>query len=262
MVWRWLRLWQKRPRKATGGFRPVSLPPATCAYAIGDVHGRLDLLRDLEARIVADAATRPRTTARHLILLGDYGDRGPDTRGVVDHLLAPPPEGFERTLLLGNHDWWVRRFLDEDGPVLPWIVSGAEALMRSYGLRVDVRPNDAEAVATLRRQLGRRMPPAHRRFFRQLQLWRRLGDYLFVHAGIRPGLPLQVQEPQDLMFIREPFLSDESDHGFVVVHGHTVVDEPIVRGNRIGIDTGAYATGRLTAVAIERDEIRFLSTAE
>ncbi len=262
MISRWLRLWQKAAPGATPGFVPAALPADTRVYAVGDVHGRLDLLRRLEAQIHADAAARPGPRHLVIVMLGDYVDRGPETRGVIDHLLRPPQAGFERLHLIGNHDWWLRQFVDADGPLLPWLLSGADAALRSYGVAPEVQPNDPESVALLRRRLGRRMPPSHRRFLQQLRPSLRIGDYLFAHAGIRPGLPLDRQELHDLMFIREPFLSEPSDLGVVVVHGHTVVPSPVLRHNRIGIDTGAYRTGRLTAVAIDADGIRFLSTAE
>lgn len=228
---------------------------------MGDVHGRLDLLLNLEAQIAADMATFPGPAHCHVVMLGDYVDRGAESRGVIEHLTTQTAHHFERTLLIGNHDWWLRRFLDDDGPALPWLASGGEAVLRSYGVLGQFPANDPVAVETLRRQLTRRVPVAHRRFLHRLLLHHRIGDYLFVHAGIRPGLALEQQDPHDLMFIREPFLSDRRDHGFVVVHGHTVVETPEVRTNRIGIDTGAYWTGVLTALVIDGDGIRFLSTA-
>ncbi|MFW5833500.1 MAG: metallophosphoesterase [Pseudomonadota bacterium] len=260
-MFRLSRLWQRRLRGATHGFVPRRLGEGLRVYAVGDVHGRLDLLLRLEASIVDDAHRRPPGEACRIVMLGDYVDRGPDTRRVLDHLLGPPPDGFDRHLLCGNHDWWLRRFVDDAGPAMPWLISGADAVMRSYGVHVDVRPDNEASLDALRRQLHRRMPAAHRRLLRGLVFSLQLGDYLFVHAGIRPGLALAQQDPHDLMFIREPFLSDRRDHGVVVVHGHTVTPEPVVAANRIGIDTGAYRTGILTAVVIDDTGIRFLATA-
>lgn len=254
------RLWQNTSATATLGTTRGSIPADTRVYAIGDVHGRLDLLQQLERRIVADAAAHPGPQDQRLILVGDYVDRGPDSRGVLEHLCRPPPRAFTRTLLRGNHDWWMQRFVEGDGPPLPWLVSGGDAALRSYGVDPSGPLATAEQVDDLRRRLARRMPVAHRRVLGTLLPSVEVGTYLFVHAGIRPGLPLAQQSAYDLMFMREPFLSDTSDHGMIVVHGHTVTSEPVVRSNRIGIDTGAFWSNRLTALVVEHAGIRFLST--
>jgi serine/threonine protein phosphatase 1 len=256
------RLWQSRMAETTPAFRAGFLPPATRIYAIGDVHGCLHLLADLERRIVEDARAHPGPTDQRLILLGDYVDRGPDSRGVLDHLLVPAPRGFQRTLLMGNHDWWLVSFVEDGSDPMAWLVSGGEATLRSYGVALSGDPTEDDRFASIRRQLLRRMPAAHRRLLRGMERYVQVGDYLFVHAGIRPGLPLGDQALHDLMFIREPFLSDPDHRGTIVVHGHTVVAEPEVRHNRIGIDTGAYRSGRLTALVVEPAGIRFLSTGD
>ena len=219
---------------------PARVPAGERIYAVGDIHGGS-------------------VTVVHL---GDYIDRGPDTRGVVDTLLAPRSGPVQRVFLMGNHDRWLRQWL-ETGLLQPaWLQSGADATLESYGITDFPPPGDEAAWTALRQRLLRRMPPGHRRFFNQLQLMHRHGDYLFAHAGIRPGVPLRQQQPVDLMFIREPFLSEAGDLGVVVVHGHTVTEEPVVRGNRIGVDTGAWRTGRLTALVLEDDRFDFIATGE
>ncbi len=256
----WLaRFGKVSPRPRADG-HPPSLPSGERVYAVGDVHGRLDLLEETDALIARDLETSPPDGVVHRIYLGDYVDRGPDTRGVVERLCRARRGADAPICLMGNHDWWFRDFI-EGGAVSPaWLSSGGDATLASYGV-ADLPPfDDEEAWTRLRGRLRRWIPAQHRRFFNRLEHMARRGDYVFAHAGIRPGLPLDQQETRDLLFIREPFLSDTSDLGVVVVHGHTVVEEPVVRGHRIGIDTGAYWTGRLTTLVLEGDTQRFLTT--
>ena len=256
----WLaRFGHARPRPRAAGRSP-RLPDGERVYAVGDVHGRADLLHEMEARIERDLERAPPPGVVRRIYLGDYVDRGPDTRGVVERLCRARRDGSRRTCLMGNHDWWFREFLEGAEVAPAWLSSGGDATLASYGVSEFPPLSDEDAWAKLRSRLRRRVPPEHRRFFNTLERMTRHGDYLFVHAGIRPGLPLDRQDARDLLFIREPFLSDDSDLGVVVVHGHTVVDEPQVRSNRIGIDTGAYWTGRLTTLVLEADTQRFLDT--
>lgn len=240
-----LERWRKsKPRKWAGasGYR---------AYAIGDVHGRLDLLDGLLAQIADDHRGRGDDAKPLLVLLGDLIDRGPDSRGVLDRLLSQPLPGFQTVSLCGNHEEALLRLLDEEEPGLleRWLHFGGDACVQSYGedpLRLSVLA-EHDAVVRLRRLI----PQAHQDYLRSLADTFRFGDYLFVHAGIRPGVALERQQPADLRWIREPFLSDPRDHGMLVVHGHTITDEPEVRGNRIGIDTGAYRQGLLTALMVD-----------
>lgn len=231
-------------------------------YAIGDVHGRLDLLRALEAQIAADAASAPATTDRFLVYVGDYVDRGFESRQVIEHLVLEPLEGFNRVCLLGNHDAWLLGFLTGE-PVGPaWLQHGGDATLLSYGVQVDLRADEATRLETARARLAERLPAEHREFLEGLELGFTMGDYFFCHAGIRPGVPLDEQSEQDLIWIREPFLSWTGSAGKVVVHGHTVEEQPVVLANRIGIDTGACWTGRLTCLVLEEGERRFLSTLD
>lgn len=249
-----------RPARPEIGGRPASVPTGTRLYAIGDVHGRIDLLEELEEMIRADLATAPVGTRPFLVLLGDYVDRGFESRRVLDHLAHRPMEGLARVLLLGNHDLWLREFLAGAPVGEAWLQYGGDATLASYGVGLDRTLPEAERLAAARAALDDRFPAAHRRLLEALDLAFGFGDYFFCHAGVRPGVPLEAQTEADLVWIREPFLSFTGDHGKIVVHGHTVEDEPVVRRNRIGIDTGACWTGRLTCLVLEGTEHRFLAT--
>jgi serine/threonine protein phosphatase 1 len=227
---------------------PASLPPGRRVYAIGDIHGCLDRLVALHQRIAADLAARP--VERPLVLhVGDYVDRGPDSAGVVRHLLEGFP-GAEMVNLMGNHEHMMLDGLDLADPDAfdHWMQNGGRASLRSWNV-----PNDAA-----RHRLRDLIPAEHLRFLRRLAPHHREGGYLFVHAGIRPGVPIEDQSPLDLMWIREPFLSWPGDHGAVVVHGHTPMEGPVVKSNRIGIDTGAVLGGSLTCAILELDRVEFL----
>lgn len=246
-----LSLFKKRPTALTR-----SLPVGTRAYAIGDVHGCLDLLQDLLARIEADHRARGPGRA-FVIFLGDLVDRGPDSRGVLEHLRTYGPPGIRPIFLMGNHEEFFLRILEGDaGLVNQWLGFGGYELALSYGLGAGWLLNaSSEAVA---QELIRVVPRSHRDFVRSFADSFRVGDYLFVHAGIRPGVPIEEQQPSDTRWIRKGFLDSRSEHGVLVVHGHTVSDEPDEQFNRIGIDTGAYKGGPLTAIALEREERRFM----
>jgi len=230
------------------------------AYAIGDVHGRLDLLADLLPRIEADNALRgPAKT--YLVFLGDLVDRGPDSRGVIE-LLASSPPGFARNIFLkGNHEEFFTRVLDgDDGVVQHWLTYGGTECAESYGLSSGWMLN-ADA-AQIRDRLIAEVPSTHKEFLDELADSFRFGDYLFVHAGIRPGVELADQASRDLRWIREGFLDDRTDHGVIVVHGHTIVERPEEHSNRIAVDTGAYRSGTLTAIGLEGTERWFLEARE
>ena len=229
------------------------------AYAVGDIHGRLDLLDELLATIRADDADRPERKT-FIIFLGDLIDRGPESRGVVERLLGQPMKPMQHVFLMGNHEEALVRVLDgEKGVIWNWLKYGGEECAASYGLDpVQLSHMGEEQAIDL---VHRHVPVEHRRFLTSFADTFSFGDYLFVHAGIRPGRRIEEQKRQDLRWIREPFLSDNSDHGHVVVHGHTIVDAVEEFGSRIGIDTGAYRSGILTAIAIEDDRRWYLSTA-
>jgi len=237
---------------------PASLTPGHRVYAIGDVHGRFDLLLDLIARIEADNAARVPTEV-HVVMLGDLIDRGPQSREIIDYFLQGAPGFACWHFIMGNHEEMLLKLIDQpDSALLPQFLRfGGRETFESYGApqRVLDTP-DLYAPDTLLFHV----PEDHRDFMRRMDDGILVGDYFFTHAGIRPGVALDQQEQQDLRWIRKGFLDSDADHGMIVVHGHTVLDEVEVRPNRIGIDTGAYATGKLTALGLEGTERWFIQT--
>lgn len=231
-------------------------------YCVGDIHGRADLLQALHRGIAADARQNPGAgDLRNVVVyVGDYVDRGMHSREVIDHLLSDPLPGFEKIYLKGNHDDALLQFLgDADfGPT--WFSFGGDATVLSYGVRMSPAKLGRERFEDMRQQFEANLPAAHLAFLRSLQLVWECGDYLFVHAGFRPGVGLQQQKPEDMMWIRDEFLDSRHDFGRVVVHGHSVTEAPEMRSNRIGIDTGAYASDRLTCLILEGDRRYFIST--
>jgi len=238
------------PAPSTGG---------RLVYAVGDVHGRLDALAPLVQAIRTDAALTAPGVRPLLVFLGDYVDRGPDSRGVIDFILGVQArDDIDVVVLKGNHEDALLRFLADPGYAPSWIANWGEATLFSYGVQPPDRSLDGTACGLTHARFAEALPDAHRGFLADLALSVTVGDYLFVHAGVRPGVPLAEQDPNDLMWIRYEFLESEDDFGKVVVHGHTPTREPELRANRIGIDTGVYFTGVLTAVRLEGTERRFL----
>jgi serine/threonine protein phosphatase 1 len=245
-------IWRKKPSPA--------VPQGQRIYAIGDIHGELGLLDRLLALILADNAERAPVERRTLIFLGDYIDRGPDSRGVIDRMLTGMPDGFEALHLMGNHEDILLRCLEDPGVVPMWTANGGIQTLISYGVLPKDHYGAPLRAPFLGQALARALPEAHHRFYTTLPLAAAFGDYFFVHAGVRPGCPLDQQSDQDCLYIREPFLSHRGSHGKVVVHGHTPVAEPEMRANRIGIDLGAFFSGHLCALRLEGEERGFLTT--
>ncbi len=248
-----------RRMSATVSSKPVfSGPAGTRLYAVGDVHGRLDLVDDLLGRIEDDITDRPVETAA-VVFLGDLIDRGPESAGVVDRLQTLQHFPAKMLFILGNHEEFLLRVLNgEPGVAHDWLGFGGDACVESYGVATAaLQAMDEQRIADVLRDA---IPTAHVNFLKTFGDTFRFGDYLLVHAGIRPGVPIDEQQPRDLRWIRQPFLSDAHDHGCMVIHGHTISDGVDRRANRIGIDTGAYRTGVLTAAVIEEEDLRFLAT--
>jgi serine/threonine protein phosphatase 1 len=224
-------------------------PKGRRAYVVGDVHGRLDLLDLLLDKIDSDIHERgPRETL--LVFVGDLIDRGPNSAQVVERLRTYRRAGVRPVFLLGNHEEVLLRLLDGDASLIPgWLRFGGAQCLESYGADpAQLRSmSDSDAITAIRQAISKE----HVAFLKGFADTCRFGDYLFVHAGIRPGVSLDDQRQSDLRWIRDPFLLDDTDHGFVVVHGHTIRSRVEERSNRIGIDTGAYSSGILTALAIE-----------
>ncbi|HET7718096.1 MAG TPA: metallophosphoesterase family protein [Bauldia sp.] len=232
-------------------------PPRMRIYAIGDVHGLDTLLAEAHAEIEADLAARP--VADHRIIhVGDYVDRGPNSAAVIERLSRLQETDPRILCLMGNHDELMLAFLADPGAAGPdWMMNGAGATFRSYGIDTS-GVSSAGDHRRLCKALAAALPASHRLFLDHLRLSIRFGDFLFCHAGIRPGVPLDLQSDHDLLWIRDEFLFSNRDHGVVVVHGHTPAQAPEVRPNRINVDTGAVYGGPLTVLALEGTSHRFL----
>lgn len=228
------------------------------AYVVGDLHGRVDLLDQLIDKIHEDIERRPARKVL-LIFVGDLIDRGPDSAQVVERLRTYQRPKVQTVFLLGNHEEVLLRILAGEADLITkWRAFGGTECLKSYGVDAAALSGleDEDALAVVRKAI----PKKHVEFLESFDDSCRFGDYVIVHAGIRPGVEFDQQRQSDLRWIREPFLFDETDHGFVVIHGHTIRPEVEVRPNRIGIDTGAYRSGVLTALAIEGSDTWLIDT--
>jgi serine/threonine protein phosphatase 1 len=216
-------------------------------YAVGDVHGCYRELYTLERKIIEDAAALP--GRKLMIMLGDYIDRGPDSANVLEHLAAPPPAGFERICLAGNHETALLDYLEGRLARDLWLASGGEPTLRSYGIDIS-RIGSLYGSAQIDDVVRAGIPAEHVEFLRGLPIMVHAPGIVFVHAGIRPGVPLEEQDENDLLFIRSEFFERANQLDTFVVHGHTPVPIPQKAGRRLNIDTGAYRSGRLTAIRI------------
>ena len=244
---------QDRDQAPRGAF----VPQDTRVYAVGDVHGCAERLVALH-RAIADDAAAAGAGRKVVVYLGDYVDRGPESKAVIELLLRDPLPGFQAVHLLGNHEDFLRRFLADGSVALTWFMNGGDATLRSYGVDPYEDANSLDWLRDLSAAFQEHLPSDHVGFFDGLAMSHVEGDYLFVHAGLRPGLALDLQDPEDLIWIREPFLSSKADHGKIVVHGHTPVNAPELRANRINVDTGACFGGPLTALVLHEDQQAFL----
>lgn len=253
------RIWRKTKRLTVVN---AKVPSGDRVYAIGDIHGRVDLLERLHDKIAEDAKTAARGTRKTIIYLGDYVDRGFNSRELIDFLLDKPLPGFAPVYLKGNHDEYFANFMESAADGAPWLKYGGDATVYSYGVRIaeDVPPE--QRLDHIRDRLRETVPKRHMEFLAQLKLAWTVGDYLFVHAGVHPERPWDQQVSEDLLWIRDEFLEFDRDFGKIVVHGHSVTEAPDVRDNRIGIDTGACYSNVLTCLVLEADSKRFLSTAD
>lgn len=222
-------------------------------YAIGDIHGQSNLLDEILAKVIEHARTAAPVAEQRLVFLGDYIDRGPDSHGVVERLLVGLPAGFDADFLMGNHERMLLDALDDENRAVGWIMNGGRTTMLSYAKMLGLW-HDPHSL------LEGAMPERHVAFFRRLKTNVTHGDYLFVHAGIKPGVPIAEQTERDMLWIRDQFLTHPGPHEKVVVHGHTPMEAPDIGRWRIGIDTGAVFTGRLTALVLEGESRLLLST--
>jgi serine/threonine protein phosphatase 1 len=225
-------------------------------YAVGDIHGCYDLLKQLIANILGDWAARDPARRPLVIFCGDYVDRGPDSGPVVEAMIwLQQRTDIQACFLKGNHEAAMMRFIDNPTDSVGWLRFGGVETLRSYGV-VAPAPEDAHACLRARDLLLQRMPSSHLRFLERLELMLVAGDYAFVHAGVQPGVDLRGQREEDLLWIRHEFLTDEGPFEKIIVHGHSWTDDkPQLLPHRIGLDTGAYATGVLTAVRLDGEDI-------
>lgn len=228
-------------------------------YAIGDIHGRDDLLAQLLDLIAADAKGCA-AKRKILIFLGDYVDRGLQSREVLDRLTGDLIPGFERVFLKGNHEQALLQFLGDAAFGRTWKYYGGLETLHSYGIKELTLSDDPKDFERARERFDEVLPKSHRRFLEMLPLSVEFGDYFFTHAGVRPGIALHRQIEEDLLWIRDDFLESGSSFGKMIVHGHTPKEEVVFRSNRIGVDTGAYMTGVLTALVLEGSARRLVQT--
>ena len=252
------RLFKRKPQIRAP--RVPTVPEGVVAWAVGDIHGRLDLLEPLVRHMIADtAATQAERTV--VIFLGDYIDRGPDSRGVIRHLAdLPKNRGIEWRFLKGNHEEAMLDFLVDPSTGPTWCEYGGDATLASYGLRLPQMRHKPEGWANLSADLDHKISPPERAFLEALELSIAIGDYFFAHAGARPGVPLSGQSDRDLMWIRNSFLESDVEFEKVVVHGHTPAQEVHADHRRVGVDTKAYSSGVLTALRLETTEQKITQT--
>lgn len=242
-------------RQAESGI--IGLPNNHRLYCVGDIHGRLDLLQEVHQKIECDALNFD--GAKILVYLGDYIDRGMHSKQVIDCLLENIFFDFKKVFLLGNHEQVMLQFLlSKDASIAhDWFKFGGLSTLVSYGVNVRGIPTSKD-LERLRVEFREKLPATHLDFFEHLVLNYEIGGYFFVHAGVRPKVKLQRQRPEDMLWIREEFLNSDVFHGKVIIHGHSVTEEPEIHHNRIGMDTGAYSSGRLTCAVFEGIGCNFL----
>ena len=254
-----------KSRVGSSGHLP-QVPEGLILFAIGDIHGRVDLLRELHEKIIEEIADKPEDCQKVVLYVGDYIDRGLNSFEVIDLLTSDPLPGFEGVFLMGNHEEMLIRFLQD--PTLGdfWFSIGGKATALSYiGQIRRQTPEVREALGSqdpgaIHEILRDAIPLEHLKFFAKLKLSHEVGDYFFVHAGIKPGIEIEDQTPRDLLWIRDEFIKSKKDHGKVVVHGHSISHDPELCPNRINVDTGAFATNNLTCLVLEGATQHFIST--
>ena len=256
------RLRRKKSLKTTLRDRPLTGFDEVI-YAVGDIHGRSDLLDNLMTSIVADfTASKAEVgfplTGR-IVFLGDYVDRGPDSRGVISTLISLDVPGLEIICLKGNHEAVMLSILDDPSIFSEWLRHGGVATLNSYGITADLNA-EPDVLEGIRQVFCENFPKEHRAFLEKLPTYHHRAPLFFVHAGVDPKKPLSLQDEDDFLWIREAFLNSGKPLEAVIVHGHTPQDEPSWDGRRIGLDTGAYFTDRLNSAKIQGNQVRFIST--
>ena len=236
-----------------------ALPEDLRIYCIGDVHGRDDLLLEIHEKINEDAGDFSGQIV--IVYIGDFVDRGMYSKEVVEILIGHPFPDFDCIYLRGNHEQTLLDFLQEASVGPAWLSFGGQATLASYGAAVTKIPTRREEFVEIQRSLREKLPRSHLEFINKTKLSYTAGSYFFVHAGVNPKYSLARQQPEDLMWIRDQFISSNKHYEKIIVHGHTVTDEPELLPNRIGIDTGAYASGRLTCLVLQGEQQRVFQTS-
>ncbi len=254
------RFWSAPPAP-----RPIQLgadsTEGRLIYAVGDIHGRRDLLQLVVRKIATDAIASGSVEQPMLVFLGDYIDRGPDSAGVISYILALKAlDGFQVRCIKGNHEQTLLKFLEDSSIGPTWAEHGAGATLASYGIVAPTMRTDREGWETARLEFREALPASHLAFFQDLELSVTVGDYFFVHAGVRPRVSLAEQTEDDLLWSRNEFLAERRPFEKIIVHGHTPVESPFLGATRIGIDTGAYATGALSAIRLDGAQQSVVST--
>lgn len=228
-------------------------------YAIGDVHGCLDLLLELEAKIADDCAKNESPAL--IIMLGDYVDRGSNSSAVIDHLLEQPTFNATRICLLGNHEETMLAFINSPKDHTDWLDFGGRETLVSYGISADEISKSLAKKRNFLHKINSYIPQEHIDFLKEIPIVASYPNHVFVHAGIRPNVQLVEQSDEDLIWIRKDFLEYEEKHNWLIIHGHTPVEEPFSSSTRIDVDTGAYTSGKLSAVKIFNQNVEgFLTT--
>jgi serine/threonine protein phosphatase 1 len=237
--------------------RSPSIPDHQRIYAIGDIHGRADLLIKMHQAISKHAAAS-KIKDDYIVYLGDYVDRGLEVKEVLNILTANPMPDFQSVFLKGNHEEMLLSFLMDAAALDDWLPLGGQATLMSYSISAPSHTAHPTQAEDIRRKFLEVFPKAHRDFLLKLKTTYQAGEYLFVHAGLRPGVPLDKQADEDYLWIREPFLTNRKSMGVRVVHGHNITPKPEKLANRISVDTGAYATGCLSSAVLEADRVEFI----
>lgn len=235
----------------------ASLPEGVCLYVVGDIHGRYDLLSQLITEIQLDSKTRKPKNLK-IILLGDYVDRGASSKEVIDYILNFLIPSFDLIALEGNHEESMKFFLEHPLKNKRWLHYGGEATLRSYGIEFPINEYSDDDIKLVHKELALALPDTHSDFLANLSSHYSIGDYYFAHAGIRPGVLLEEQSDRDLRWIRGEFLNHDGLYEKIIVHGHNITDKPEFKENRIGIDTGAFYSNRLTCLVLEGDKKEIL----
>lgn len=247
--------------KPSGSYKQSLLAPGELVYAIGDIHGRADLLNELFGLIRTDLAREGQSSERvTIVFLGDYVDRGLQSKAVIDLILAQDWGQIRTVFLKGNHEQTLLDFLEEPGIGPEWFEYGGRETLMSYGVTIPRLISDGSQWQQMAADFKKRLPTDHRMFLKNLMSWFELGQCYFVHAGVDPSKPMDKQQDSDRLWIRDRFLENTKRWERIVIHGHTPEAQPIWNGRRIGVDSGAYITNKLTAACIRGSAVKFLST--